>query len=41
VYVGACDLIPEINRTRGRSAPLIVFIGMLLFWAGEHLIERL
>jgi zinc transporter ZupT len=38
VYVGACDLIPEINKTRGRKAPLLVFLGMMLFYIGEHLI---
>ena len=37
VYIGACDLIPEINKTRGRKAPLLVFIGMLLFYAVEQL----
>ena len=39
VYVGACDLIPEINKSRGRGAPLVVFIGMLLFWLGAHLVS--
>ena len=39
VYVGACDLIPEINRSRGRSAPFVVFIGMLLFWLGAHFLN--
>src|SRR5690606_41281843 len=24
VYIGACDLIPEINKTRGRKAPVLV-----------------
>lgn len=32
LYVGACDLIPEINKTRGRVAPLLVFLGMMLFY---------
>ncbi len=35
LYVGACDLIPEINKTKGRKAPLLVFLGMLLFYVGE------
>jgi len=39
VYVGACDLIPEINRSRGRSAPLLVFLGMFLFWLGAHFLN--
>ncbi len=41
VYVGACDLIPEINRHRGRSAPVLVFLGMLLFWVGAHFLNLL
>ena len=40
VYVGACDLIPEINKSRGRSAPLLVFLGMVLFWLGAHFLNR-
>jgi zinc transporter ZupT len=38
VYVGASDLIPEINKTRGRRAPLLVFLGMILFWLGKYFI---
>lgn len=38
LYVGACDLIPELNKTKGRVAPLMVFIGILLFWFGSLLI---
>ncbi len=41
VYVGAADLIPEINRRKGRSAPLLVFLGMLLFWIGAHFLNTL
>lgn len=41
VYVGAADLIPEVNKSRGRSAPLIVFIGMLLFWLGQRAVDAL
>jgi zinc transporter ZupT len=33
-YVGASDLIPEINHSRKRIIPLLVFGGMLLFYAG-------
>src|SRR5437899_3161473 len=29
-YVGASDLIPEVNRSKNRVVPLIVFAGMLL-----------
>jgi zinc transporter ZupT len=47
VYVGAADLIPEINRRsnhdlsflRGRSGPILVFLGMLLFWFGAHFLN--
>jgi ZIP family zinc transporter/zinc and cadmium transporter len=49
VYVGAADLIPEINRRsgedlsflRGRSGPILVFLGMLLFWIGAHFLNSL
>ena len=37
-YVGASDLIPEINRSGNRIAPLIVFAGMLLLYFGQKLI---
>ena len=37
-YVGASDLIPEINHSRKRVIPLLVFGGMLLFWAGKVLL---
>ncbi len=38
LYVGACDLIPEINKTRGRVAPLLVFLGMMLFYVSMLII---
>lgn len=34
LYVGASDLIPEINHSRNRIIPLLVFGGMLLFYSG-------
>jgi zinc transporter ZupT len=40
LYVGACDLIPEINKTRGRIAPILVFIGMMLFYFGKLLLDQ-
>lgn len=40
-YVGASDLIPEINHSRNRIIPLLVFAGMLLFYAGTLLIKPL
>jgi zinc transporter ZupT len=33
-YVGASDLIPEINHSRNRIMPLLVFGGMALFYCG-------
>ncbi|MGA9115799.1 MAG: ZIP family metal transporter [Bacteroidota bacterium] len=38
-YVGASDLIPEINHSRKRIVPVLVFGGMLLFYAGSKLVE--
>ncbi len=39
VYVGASDLIPEINKSESRIPPLLVFAGMLLFAASDWLLE--
>ena len=38
MYVGASDLIPEINHSRNRVIPLLVFGGMALFYAGMLLV---
>lgn len=40
-YVGASDLIPEINRSRNRLIPLIIFAGMILFYLSSEVLERL
>ena len=40
-YVGASDLIPEINHSRNRIIPLMVFAGMLLFYGGKLLLSPL
>jgi zinc transporter ZupT len=40
-YVGASDLIPEINRSKNRIPPLIVFGGMILFYLTERMLEKL
>lgn len=32
LYIGASDLIPEINKSHKRFVPLTVFFGMLLYW---------
>ncbi len=40
-YVGASDLIPEINHSHKRVIPLMVFGGMLLFYGGSILVGGL
>jgi zinc transporter ZupT len=37
-YVGASDLIPEVNHSKNRVIPLLVFGGMLLFYVGRQVI---
>lgn len=37
-YVGASDLVPEINRSRRRVTPVLVFGGMALFYVGRWLL---
>jgi zinc and cadmium transporter len=39
-YVGASDLIPEINRSENRVAPIVVLGGMLLFYVTAKLVEK-
>lgn len=39
-YVGASDLIPEINRSENRITPIIVFAGMFLFYLSKLMIEQ-
>jgi zinc transporter ZupT len=38
-YVGASDLIPEINHSHNRVIPVMVFVGMLLFYIGMTLVH--
>ena len=38
MYVGASDLIPEINKSRDRIAPIVVFLGMLLFYISSMIV---
>jgi zinc transporter ZupT len=40
-YVGASDLIPEINRSGNRITPLIVFGGMLLFYFSQQALKMM
>ncbi|MGE5315594.1 MAG: ZIP family metal transporter [Acidobacteriota bacterium] len=41
LYVGASDLIPEINHSHHRVIPVFVFVGMLLFYLSAALIKVL
>jgi len=34
-YVGATDLVPEINASRNRVVPVVVFAGFLLLYVGR------
>ncbi len=38
-YVGASDLIPEINRSKNRIIPFVVFAGMLLFYLCSRFLD--
>jgi zinc transporter ZupT len=38
-YVGASDLIPEVNKTKSRLPPFLVFAGMLLFYLSEKILS--
>lgn len=40
-YVGASDLIPEINRSENRITPIIVFAGMFFFYLSKLIIEQI
>jgi zinc transporter ZupT len=40
-YVGASDLIPEVNKTKNRWPPILVFGGMLLFYLSEKILDLL
>jgi zinc transporter ZupT len=39
LYLGATDLVPEINLSHNRKAPLVVFAGMVLFYLAIKLVE--
>ncbi len=39
IYVGASDLIPEINKAEDRLPPIIVFGGILLYYVMEMMME--
>ncbi len=39
IYVAASDLIPEVNREPGAKVALVVFLGVVLFFALEHFVH--
>jgi len=39
IYVAASDLIPEVNREPGAKVALVVFLGVALFFALEHIVH--
>jgi zinc and cadmium transporter len=41
LYVAASDLIPEVNEERGLRMPLVVFLGVALFYVTEHALDAL
>jgi zinc transporter ZupT len=41
IYVGASDLIPEVNKTKNRIPPLLVFGGMILFYLSEKILDTI
>ena len=41
LYVAASDLIPAVNETKGIKMALVVFGGVVLFFATESALERL
>lgn len=41
LYVGATDLVPEINKCEERIPPLMVFGGIALFYVSERLLTLL
>ncbi|KAB2924978.1 MAG: ZIP family metal transporter [Bacteroidetes bacterium] len=40
LYVGASDLIPEINRSDDRKLSVIVFVGMMLYYVSGELLKN-
>jgi zinc transporter ZupT len=40
-YVGASDLIPEVNKTESRLPPILVFGGMFLFYISELILDKI
>ncbi len=38
--VGMSGLIPEINRSKHRAAPIVAFVGMILFYVSSVIVAR-
>jgi ZIP family zinc transporter/zinc and cadmium transporter len=41
LYVAASDLVPEVNKQGGTTIALMVFAGVVLYYATEHLLHAL
>ena len=41
LYVAASDLVPEVNREQGLAIALTVFLGVLLYYATERMLDAL
>jgi zinc transporter ZupT len=39
LYVGASDLIPELNKSHKRISPILVFVGMALFYISLQIVH--
>jgi hypothetical protein len=40
LYVAASDLVPEVNREPGAKIPILVSVGVLLFYFTERLLHH-
>ena len=40
-YVGATDLVPEVNKSQKRITPILVLAGMVAFYASDVLVRTL
>ena len=41
LYVGASDLIPEINRSENRILSIVVFVGMMMYYGSAMLLKSI
>ncbi|MFN3135942.1 MAG: ZIP family metal transporter [Candidatus Kryptonium sp.] len=40
LYVGTTDLVPEINNSKTKLAPIVIFIGMLIFYIASDFLHK-